>query len=76
MGSIIRNPVILPGCGTMMDKGVIVRYLLDKETNPFTREKLTVTELTSFNASNECKLKCNQFTSELENYLDNLDIKL
>jgi len=41
MASVMREPVKLPTSGMVMDKGVILRHLLNKENDPFNRKKLT-----------------------------------
>ena len=40
MGSIIKEPIYLPQSDTIMDKSIIMRYLLDKEENPFAEKDL------------------------------------
>eukprot|EP01006_Ploeotia_vitrea_P034172 TRINITY_DN65718_c11_g5_i1.p1 TRINITY_DN65718_c11_g5~~TRINITY_DN65718_c11_g5_i1.p1 ORF type:complete len:987 (-),score=537.28 TRINITY_DN65718_c11_g5_i1:27-2936(-) len=40
MYTLMRDPVILPGCNQRMDRANILRHLLNEETNPFTRQPL------------------------------------
>ena len=45
MGTLMSDPVLLPSSGTIMDRGNIMRHLLNSETDPFNRQKLTADEL-------------------------------
>ena len=40
MDTVMMDPVILPS-GTIMDRSVILRHLLNSNTDPFSRQKLT-----------------------------------
>ena len=73
MGTLIYNPVMLPGCNTIMDKDVIYRHLLDKETNPFNRDKLTIDELVKFNERDECKKKCLELKSVIDKFIEGIN---
>lgn len=53
MGTLIENPIVLPGTFTVMEKDVILRHLMNNQENPFTREKLTVEELERYNKLEE-----------------------
>ena len=74
MGTIIKTPVILPECDIMMDKDIIMRYLLEKEENPFNRTKLTVVQLEEFNKIPETIEKCDKFKLDLQGYLESIDV--
>jgi len=74
MGTIIKTPVILPNCDIMMDKDIIIRYLLEKEENPFNRTKLTVTQLEEFNKIAAIIEKCDTFKIDLQTYLESIDV--
>ena len=74
MGTIIKTPVILPECDIMMDKDIIMRYLLEKEENPFNRTELTATQLEEFNKIPDTIEKCNKFKLDLHVYLETIDV--
>ena len=61
MACEIKNPVILPGTDTIMEKSVISRHLLTDLKNPFNREPLTLEELEDFNKKPEVIEKINEF---------------
>ncbi|GAB6019792.1 Ubiquitin conjugation factor E4 B [Chamberlinius hualienensis] len=44
MDTVMENPVILPS-GTVMDRSIIERHLLNSSTDPFTRQSLTAEQL-------------------------------
>ena len=73
MGTLIYNPIMLPGCNTIMDKDVIFRHLLDKESNPFNRDKLTIDELVKFNERDECKKKCLELKSVIDKFIEGIN---
>jgi hypothetical protein len=74
MGTIIKTPVILPKCDIMMDKDIIMRYLLEKEENPFNRTELTAKQLEEFNKTSDTIEKCDKFKIDLQEYLESIDI--
>ena len=74
MGTIIKTPIILPDCNIMMDKDIIMRYLLEKEENPFSRTELTVSQLEEFNKTSDTLEKCTKFKIDLQEYLESIDI--
>ena len=57
----IKCPVILPSSGVVMDKWTICNHLLSNESDPFNREKLTITELENYNMTEIAKEKIKQF---------------
>jgi len=45
MGTLMTDPVILLASGTIMDRGNIMRHLLNSQTDPFNRQPLTEDQL-------------------------------
>ena len=45
MYTLMKEPVILPSSGTIMDRSVIVQHLLSDPTDPFNRSPLSVDDL-------------------------------
>ena len=41
----MTDPVLLPSSGTIMERGNIMRHLLNSETDPFNRQPLTADQL-------------------------------
>lgn len=41
MMTLMHDPVILPTSGKIMDRAVIMRHLLNSDTDPFNRQPLT-----------------------------------
>lgn len=41
------DPVILPSSGKIMDRPVIIRHLLNSQTDPFNRQPLSENDLTT-----------------------------
>ncbi|XP_050424962.1 ubiquitin conjugation factor E4 B [Adelges cooleyi] len=54
MDTLMDDPVILPSSGKIMDRPVIIRHLLNSQTDPFNRQPLTEDDLTP---ADELKLK-------------------
>lgn len=46
MDTLMDDPVILPSSGKIMDRQVIVRHLLNSQTDPFNRQPLNEDNLT------------------------------
>ncbi|XP_050525292.1 ubiquitin conjugation factor E4 B [Daktulosphaira vitifoliae] len=46
MDTLMDDPVILPSSGKIMDRPVIIRHLLNSQTDPFNRQPLTEDDLT------------------------------
>ena len=44
MDTLMTDPVVLPG-GTVMEKSIIIRHLLNSQTDPFNRQPLTESQL-------------------------------
>lgn len=68
MGTLIKDPVMLPNTDIIMDKEVITRYILSDEKNPFNREKLTIELLNEFNKKPEVLEKCNELKEKINSY--------
>ena len=45
MDTVMHDPVLLPTSGNIMDRPVIMRHLLNSQTDPFNRQPLTVEDL-------------------------------
>ncbi|CBY43786.1 unnamed protein product [Oikopleura dioica] len=45
MGTLMEDPVLLPPSGMIMDRGNIMRHLLNMETDPFNRQPMTAADL-------------------------------
>lgn len=41
MDTLMDDPVILPSSGKIMDRPVIIRHLLNSQTDPFNRQPLS-----------------------------------
>ena len=44
MDTLLEDPVVLPS-GTIMEKSIILRHLLNSQTDPFNRQPLSEDEL-------------------------------
>src|SRR6218665_2572596 len=53
MDTLMTDPVILPS-GTVMDRKVILRHLLNSQTDPFNRQPLTESQLVASMCLNVC----------------------
>ena len=45
MSTLMTDPVLLPSSGTIMERGNIMRHLLNSQTDPFNRQPLTADQL-------------------------------
>ena len=57
----IKNPVVLPESKTIMEQEVITQHLMEDETDPFNRTKLTIEMLNEFNESEEGQTMVSDF---------------
>lgn len=64
----MKNPVILPSSGIMVDRGTIVNQLLHNSIDPYSRAKLTVEELEEHNSKEEVKEKIKEYWAKLEEW--------
>lgn len=77
----IENPCLLPGMvgfsngNIYFDKSTIIRHLLIKEENPYTRSQLTIKEFEDFNNSPEIKSKNMLFQNNFEQFNNKLKKK-
>lgn len=46
MDTLMEDPVTLPSSGKVMDRPVIIRHLLNSQTDPFNRQPLSEDDLT------------------------------
>ena len=52
--TLMRDPVILPTSGKIMDRAVIMRHLLNSDTDPFNRQPLTTDMLKPGGTFSKC----------------------
>jgi hypothetical protein len=74
--SKIDEPRMIPDSGEediFMDKTVIEKWLLTEERNPFTRDKLTIEQLESYNSKPEVSCKLKDFKKRLKEWLKKKD---
>ncbi len=64
----IIKPVLLPESKIFMDEDVITSHLINDETDPFNRTKLTREELSNFNQLPETVTKVQDFIQRLEKW--------
>ena len=67
----IITPLYLPNSDIIMEKNVIKQHLLNSDSDPFTRKKLTFQELLDYNNNKDISNKLLQFINEKENFKDN-----
>ncbi len=70
---LIHEPCLLPnmtGCDdTFFDKNTILKYLLIKQENPYTRAVLTTQEFIDFNETEHTRQKIAEFKERLDKYI-------
>jgi hypothetical protein len=69
--SPITEPIKLPNMGSddrFHDKSVIIKHILNKKENPYTREPLTITELEKYNDIPEIKLNNEVFKKRMKSW--------
>ncbi len=65
----IENPVMLPGMDNVfMEKRIIQKHLLNDETNPFTRDNLTIKMLEEYNNKPDIVNKINDFKNRMDDW--------
>ena len=67
---LIENPILLPNMNNVsadlfLDKVTMIKQLLSKEENPFTRQKLTLEELNNYNKEPDVVKKINSYKEKL-----------
>ena len=45
MDTLMEDPVLLPPSGNIMERAIILRHLLNSQTDPFNRQQLTEADL-------------------------------
>lgn len=67
---VIKTPVLLPNMEEDMffERSVIVQSLLNKEENPFNRERLTIEELDEYNNRESTVEKLNKFNEQFNEW--------
>lgn len=68
MSTLIEDPIVLPNTDIIMDKGIIMRHLLNDKHNPFNREDLTVEQLEEYNKSEDIILVLKEFKIKLKEF--------
>ena len=64
----IDNPVLLPESKIFMDKNSIMSHLMQDQTDPFNRTKLTKEELDEYNKQPDILEKIDNFVSKIEEW--------
>lgn len=64
----IENAVMIPNVNLFFDKCSIISHLYHDETNPYTREKLTIDEFTNYNETDVVKQKVIQFNQKFSEW--------
>lgn len=57
----IIHPMVLPESGLIIDRTVIMSYLLENKYDPFNRQPITFEELERYNSLDNVKAKCAEF---------------
>ena len=70
----IKEPVLLPDSGIFIDKDTIISHLLNDETDPFNRNKLTKDILENFNNLPKTLILINEFKERIHIW-ENKNIK-
>ena len=64
----IKNPVMIPKIDKIFDRSSIMSHLYSDETNPFTREKLTIHDFEEYNEKADVKCKISDFVKKYLEY--------
>jgi len=67
--TLIKNPVILPGTLTIMERNVIEKQLLEKSENPFDRSELTMEMLNTYNKTEHAQITIQDHLSRLDRWV-------
>lgn len=79
---LISDPCLLPGTSEVsdndmyFDRSTIIKNLLIKEENPYTRAPLTINDFEEFNAQEEISQKNNEFKNKLNEWKKKLNYKI
>ena len=69
----IKNPVMIPKVDQIFDKGTIMSHLYCEETNPLTRDILTIKEFEEYNKRDDVIDKITKFINKFTQYKTNKD---
>lgn len=73
--NVIKDPVLLPGMigwdDMFFDKSGIMKHILNKKENPYTRKPLTIEEFEEFNLKEDNIKKITEFKKKMCEFLDN-----
>ncbi len=70
----IENPILLPN-KVIVDYSVMEKHFITSNSNPFTREILTLNDLKEYNKTSEAQLIINKFKDDFVKWKDNNTIK-
>lgn len=73
--TVIEDPVVLPITDTIMEGSVIRRHLLIDQTNPFTRDPLTLEQLEEYNKHTRIVLMLREFRKRLNVFKEKDKVK-
>ena len=68
LATVINRPVMIPKIDTIFDRSSIMSHLYNEETNPFTRDPLTISEFEEYNQRDDVKEKINNFINRLNDF--------
>ena len=69
MKTEIMDPVLLPNCDVIMDRSILEQMLLHNNINPFTQDKLNITEINDFNNTPDAIIRVDTFNSDKQNWI-------
>jgi len=69
--SLIKNPIMIPNIDMIFDKATIIKCVMNNNTNPYTREKLTLDELYEYNKKDDIKKKIHDFNKTYNDWICN-----
>ena len=72
----IKNPMILPESGIIIDRTVIMSYLLENNYDPFNRQPITFEQLEQFNSLENIKEKCLEFIIKRDTWTKEANVKI
>ncbi len=66
--TIIKNPIEIPSVEVIVDRYTIYNHLIFNQTNPFTNEEFTTTDLEIYNNKEVVKKRINDFIKEFDEW--------
>ena len=72
----IKNPMILPESGIIIDRTVIMSYLLENNYDPFNRQPITFEQLEQYNSLENIKEKCLEFIIKRDTWTKEANVKI